>query len=81
MKHCRARRLNDQMVCYHCSKSWDVDDEDPPKCEPKKADRMPDFRTPERLTKVGRPITDQDWKNLKEALETQDWSKMKDVLE
>lgn len=32
---CKARREQDEMVCYDCGFRWDVDDPDPPKC-PKK---------------------------------------------
>jgi hypothetical protein len=32
---CFARQYSDRMRCYTCDVSWDVNDPDPPKCEPK----------------------------------------------
>lgn len=29
---CRARRVNDQMLCGFCGYAWDLDDPEPPKC-------------------------------------------------
>jgi len=33
---CKARRYNDQMQCNECSLYWDVDDPEPPECNPGK---------------------------------------------
>lgn len=30
---CKARQMSDQMYC-ECGRSWDVNDPDPPECEP-----------------------------------------------
>lgn len=32
---CVARRYGDEMVCYACSLRWDVQDDEPPECNPK----------------------------------------------
>lgn len=31
---CKAIQYSDQMVCDRCQLKWDVNDIDPPKCEP-----------------------------------------------
>lgn len=30
--HKAARQYNDQYICSHCGKQWDVNDPDPPDC-------------------------------------------------
>ncbi len=32
---CEARQYCDEMVCYACSLRWDVQDNEPPECNPK----------------------------------------------
>lgn len=34
MATCKARQYSDQMVCHCCSKCWDVNDPEPPECDP-----------------------------------------------
>lgn len=34
---CRARRINDQMICGSCRKAWDANDPEPPPCAPAEA--------------------------------------------
>jgi hypothetical protein len=36
--HATPRQFNDQIMCSHCGKCWDVNDPDPPPCEPLKKD-------------------------------------------
>jgi len=33
---CKARQYCDEMVCYACSLRWDVKDDEPPECRPKR---------------------------------------------
>ena len=34
--NCKAKRLNDQMICAACGLIWDVDDKEPPERNPRK---------------------------------------------
>ena len=34
MGNCKARRYSDQMQCDQCGLQWDVNDPDPPECNP-----------------------------------------------
>lgn len=36
MHHCKAYRQSDEMVCSHCDLRWDVNDPEPPKCQPRR---------------------------------------------
>lgn len=42
--HKAARQYNDQYICSHCGKQWDVNDLDPPDC------------TESLVTGTGRPV-------------------------
>lgn len=33
MKNCSAYQASDQMICGPCTLQWDMNDEDPPKCQ------------------------------------------------
>lgn len=35
MDHCKARRESDEMFCAACGLRWDMNDPEPPKCQPK----------------------------------------------
>ena len=35
---CTAFQQSDQMYCERCNLRWDMNDDDPPKCEPKEYD-------------------------------------------
>lgn len=61
---CMARRINDQMLCTQCGLSWDIDDPEKPKCNPRK----------------GRRVTNQDWEELKKAVDTGNYSYFKTRL-
>jgi len=34
---CQAKQHSDQMCCGKCGQQWDVNDSEPPKCQPKRA--------------------------------------------
>lgn len=34
--NCKARQYSDQMICGTCGLAWDVNDPEPPKCNPVK---------------------------------------------
>ncbi len=36
MSTCKARRHNDEMRCDHCNRVWELNDPDPPKCNPQR---------------------------------------------
>ena len=36
MDHCKAHRQSDEMVCSHCGLRWDMNDPEPPKCQPRR---------------------------------------------
>ena len=49
--NCHARQYSDQMQCGKCGLTWDVNDPEPPKCNPI---RQPDWR--EQDKKRGRDV-------------------------
>lgn len=36
MHHCKAYQQSDEMVCTQCGLRWDVNDPEPPKCQPRR---------------------------------------------
>ncbi len=36
MTTCKAKRYSDQMICDACGLQWDINDIDPPECNPVK---------------------------------------------
>lgn len=35
-RDCKARQVNDQMICRACGFVWDITDPEPPECAPRK---------------------------------------------
>lgn len=50
---CQARRYSDQMLCGTCGLAWDVNDPEPPACQPEPSsalsNRAAPYETPRRL--------------------------------
>lgn len=52
-RNCKARRYSDQMICNKCGLVWDVNDQEPPKCErEQQARRMTDKVAGEHLRRA-----------------------------
>lgn len=48
---CDARQYSDQMICGKCGLQWDINDPDPPECNPVKKDRFAELRAKFNLKK------------------------------
>lgn len=83
-RRCQARQVSDSMICRACTLTWDVNDPDPPACNPK--EEKPIVSRPlnksTHPSNNKRPLTREDWKREKaeRPITTAMWDKLKDTL-
>ena len=66
---CKARQYSDTMICGPCGLQWDVNDIDPPQCQPKNKPKVEHYKPPVILTPEERARGVQVLKDLQKLFD------------